>query len=367
MVGGPSPMRSPLARRLRRRAMTALRNGCPVQREDVSRDPPAPAREQVLLARPRGFCAGVERAVRAVETALELHGSPVYVRKQIVHNKHVVTRLEQRGAVFVEETDDVPRGAVMVFSAHGVSPKVRAEAASRGLRTIDATCPLVAKVHAEVRRFASEDYNVLLLGHEGHDEVIGTTGEAPARVQVIDGPDAVARLTVPDESKLVWLSQTTLAVDETMRTVRRLQDRFPQLRSPPSEDICYATQNRQQAVKEIAPRCDLVLVVGAAHSANSALLVDVALEASVGQAHLVDAASDIDESWLVGATTVGVTAGASAPEELVASVLGWLGDRGYGDVAEVGTGSETQTFSLPRELRDRHLTPSGDVAGGRSR
>jgi len=307
--------------------------------------------KRVLLAKPRGYCAGVDRAVVAVERALERYGAPVYVRKEIVHNKHVVQELRERGAIFVEETDEVPPGALVVFSAHGVSPAVQRQAAERGLRTIDATCPLVTKVHAEARRFARDDYDILLIGHDGHEEVEGTAGEAPEHVQLVDGPDGAASVTVRDPAKVVWLSQTTLSVDETMETVQRLRQRFPSLQDPPSDDICYATQNRQVAVKAMAPECELVLVVGSRNSSNSVRLVEVALQSGAGRAYLVDNASEIDGAWLDGVRSVGLTSGASVPEVLVAEVLDWLAERGYGHVEEVTTAEERLVFSLPRELR----------------
>ena len=307
--------------------------------------------KRVLLAKPRGYCAGVDRAVVAVERALERYGAPVYVRKEIVHNKHVVQELRERGAIFVEETDEVPPGALVVFSAHGVSPAVHRQATERGLRTIDATCPLVTKVHAEARRFARDDYDILLIGHDGHEEVEGTAGEAPEHVQLVDGPDGAASVTVRDPAKVVWLSQTTLSVDETMETVQRLRQRFPSLQDPPSDDICYATQNRQVAVKAMAPECELVLVVGSRNSSNSVRLVEVALQSGAGRAYLVDNASEIDGAWLDGVRSVGLTSGASVPEVLVAEVLDWLAERGYGHVEEVTTAEERLVFSLPRELR----------------
>ena len=307
--------------------------------------------KRVLLAEPRGYCAGVDRAIETVERALEKHGAPVYVRKEIVHNKHVVETLTDRGVIFVEETDEVPEGALVVFSAHGVSPAVHASAAQRNLRTIDAACPLVTKVHQEAKRFARDDYEILLIGHDGHEEVEGTAGEAPEHIQLVDGPDSVAKLEVRDESKLVWLSQTTLSVDETMETVSRLRERFPQLQDPPSDDICYATQNRQVAVKAMAPDCDLVIVVGSRNSSNSVRLVEVALQAGARASHLVDYARDIDEAWLEGVTTVGVTSGASVPEVLVRGVLDRLAEHGFGTVETVTTANETLTFALPRELR----------------
>ena len=314
-------------------------------------DPLPTARGRVLLAAPRGYCAGVDRAVVAVEKALEVHGAPVYVRKQIVHNKHVVATLERRGAVFVDETDEVPEGAVVVFSAHGVAPLVHQQAARRGLHTIDATCPLVTKVHREAVRFASDDYDILLIGHAGHEEVEGTAGEAPANITLVEGPDQVDAITVRDPSRVVWLSQTTLSVDETMETVRRLRERFPQLQDPPSDDICYATQNRQVAVKKIARESDLVIVVGSSNSSNSVRLVEVALEHGARSAHRVDDATELDEAWLAGARTVGVTSGASVPEILVQDVLGWLAERGYGPAEEVVSAEEDLMFSLPKELR----------------
>ena len=308
-------------------------------------------RGRVLLAAPRGYCAGVDRAVVAVEKALELHGSPVYVRKEIVHNKHVVATLQRRGAVFVDETDEVPEGATVVFSAHGVAPTVHEEAQRRSLKTIDATCPLVTKVHKEAVRFAGSDYDILLIGHAGHEEVEGTAGEAPDNITLVEGPDDVDRVTVRDPERVVWLSQTTLSVDETMETVRRLRERFPSLQDPPSDDICYATQNRQVAVKKIARESDLVIVVGSSNSSNSVRLVEVALEHGARTAHRVDDATEIDEAWLDGVRTVGVTSGASVPEILVQEVLRWLAERGYGPVEEVVSAEEDLLFSLPKELR----------------
>jgi 4-hydroxy-3-methylbut-2-enyl diphosphate reductase len=309
--------------------------------------------KRVLLAKPRGYCAGVDRAVEAVEKALEQHGAPVYVRKQIVHNVHVVETLQERGAVFVDDTDEVPEGALVVFSAHGVSPQVRDQARDRGLRTIDATCPLVTKVHQEAKRFAREDYDILLVGHHGHEEVEGTSGEAPANIQLVETAADVADVTVRDPDKVVWLSQTTLSVDETMDTVRALRERFPTLQNPPSDDICYATQNRQVAVKAMAPHCDLVLVVGSRNSSNSVRLVEVALQAGAGAGQLIDYARQIEDGWLAGVGTVGVTSGASVPEVLVRGVLEHLAERGWTAVEEVTTAEETLTFALPRELRPR--------------
>jgi 4-hydroxy-3-methylbut-2-en-1-yl diphosphate reductase len=306
---------------------------------------------RVLLAKPRGYCAGVDRAVQSVEIALTRFGAPVYVRKQIVHNTHVVNELEKRGAVFVEDTDEVPEGGVVVFSAHGIAPEVRQAAQERGLHAIDATCPLVTKVHNEARRFASGDYDILLIGHEGHEEVVGTTGEAPERVTLVDGPEGAASVEIRDPAKVVWLSQTTLSVDETVQTVAALRERFPQLIDPPSDDICYATQNRQAAVKVIARDADLVLVVGSPNSSNSVRLVEVAKEAGATAAYLVDDAGEVDDCWLDGAKTVGVTSGASVPEDLVAGVLGKLAALGFDDVEEVEAVKERMVFQLPRELR----------------
>jgi 4-hydroxy-3-methylbut-2-enyl diphosphate reductase len=306
---------------------------------------------RVLLAAPRGYCAGVDRAVVAVEKALDLHGAPVYVRKEIVHNRHVVNSLQRRGAIFVDDTDDVPEGALVIFSAHGVSPMVVAAAAQRNLRTIDATCPLVTKVHKEAIRFAADDFDILLIGHAGHEEVEGTAGEAPEHIQLVNGPGDVDQITVRDPSRVVWLSQTTLSVDETMETVRRLRERFPELQDPPSDDICYATQNRQVAVKKIAPESDLVIVVGSSNSSNSVRLVEVALEHGARASYRIDFASEIDEAWLAGVRTVGVTSGASVPELLVREVLEWLAERGFPQAEEVVTAEEDLLFSLPKELR----------------
>ena len=324
--------------------------------------PPAAAPDgtsrRVLLARPRGYCAGVDRAVLTVEKALEVYGPPVYVRKQIVHNAHVVRTLEGKGAVFVEETEEVPEGATVVFSAHGVAPTVHEEAQRRSLKTIDATCPLVTKVHMEARRFAAEDLDIVLIGHEGHEEVVGTTGQAPERIHLVDGPDEAAQVEVRDPARVAYLSQTTLSVDETVVTIDALRQRFPLLQGPPSDDICYATQNRQVAVKQIAADAELVLVVGSRNSSNSVRLVEVALDAGADAAHLVDDASEIDPAWLDGVTTVGLTSGASVPEGLVEQVLAWLADRGFGDVQEVESARESLLFALPPELR-RDLRAAG--------
>ncbi len=319
---------------------------------------PSPAARRVLLAAPRGYCAGVDRAVVTVERALELYGPPVYVRKEIVHNKHVVTTLEKRGAIFVEETQEVPEGATVVFSAHGVAPVVHEEAAALSLKTIDATCPLVTKVHREAVRFADDDFDILLIGHEGHEEVIGTSGEAPEHITLVDGPDDVENVEVRDPEKVVWLSQTTLSVDETMETVRRLRERFPKLQDPPSDDICYATQNRQLAVKQMAKDCDLMIVVGSRNSSNSVRLVEVAVEHGAQAGYLVDYADEIDEAWLDGVTTVGVTSGASVPEILVRDVLTYLASKGYEDVQPIVAAEESLLFALPMELR-RDLKAAG--------
>jgi 4-hydroxy-3-methylbut-2-enyl diphosphate reductase len=318
--------------------------------------------KRVLLAKPRGYCAGVDRAVVTVEKALDVHGPPVYVRKQIVHNRYVVETLQDRGAIFVEEADEVPPDAVVVFSAHGVSPAVHEQAAARGLRTIDATCPLVTKVHQEAKRFARDGYDILLIGHEGHEEVEGTAGEAPQQIQLVDGPDAVSSVTVRDPSRVVWLSQTTLSVDETMQTVAALKERFPELADPPSDDICYATQNRQVAVKAMAADCDLVLVVGSRNSSNSVRLVEVALATGARAAYLVDYAREIDPAWLRGVQTAGVTSGASVPEVLVRGVLDFLAERGFSEVQEITTAEEKLVFSLPRELK-RSTPPSSALFG----
>ncbi|MFF2521725.1 4-hydroxy-3-methylbut-2-enyl diphosphate reductase [Streptomyces liangshanensis] len=309
------------------------------------------AGKRVLLAAPRGYCAGVDRAVIAVEKALEQYGAPVYVRHEIVHNKYVVRTLEKKGAIFVEETAEVPEGSIVMFSAHGVAPVVHEEAAQRKLATIDATCPLVTKVHKEAVRFANEDYDILLIGHDGHEEVIGTSGEAPDHITLVDGPDDVDNVEVRDESKIVWLSQTTLSVDETMETVDRLKEKFPLLISPPSDDICYATQNRQIAVKQMGADADLVIVVGSKNSSNSVRLVEVALGAGARASYLVDEAAEIDEAWLEGVTTVGLTSGASVPEVLVEGVLEFLSQRGFEDVEIVKAAEESIVFSLPKELR----------------
>ena len=307
--------------------------------------------KKVLLASPRGYCAGVDRAVETVKESLALYGAPVYVRKEIVHNKHVVSTLEAKGVIFVDKTDEIPEGATVVFSAHGVSPEVHAQAEARSLKTIDATCPLVTKVHSEARRFASDDYQILLIGHEGHEEVEGTMGEAPNNMTLVDGLDQVDEVQVDPNRPVAWLSQTTLSVDETLEAVERLRNRFPQLIDPPSDDICYATQNRQWAVKEIASRCDLMLVVGSSNSSNTVRLVDVSLEQGANNAYRIDKADEIQEAWLNGVEIVGLTSGASVPEILVDGVIEWLADHGFGDVEEVRTADEHLMFALPPELR----------------
>jgi 4-hydroxy-3-methylbut-2-enyl diphosphate reductase len=339
----------------------------PVARERL-RDVPVGRPKRVLLAAPRGYCAGVDRAVVAVEKALENYGAPVYVRKQIVHNVHVVSELERRGAIFVDEVDEVPAGSHLVFSAHGVSPAVVQAASDRELLAIDATCPLVTKVHREATRFANQDLQILLIGHAGHEEVEGTMGHAPERTILVNSPDDVDRIEVDDPDNLVWISQTTLSVDETMETVRRLRERFPKLQDPPSDDICYATQNRQVAIKKVAPQADLVIVVGSANSSNSVRLVEVALEHGAKAAHRIDYASEIRQEWLDGVATVGVTSGASVPEVLVQEVLADLADAGYAQVEEVRTAEEDLMFSLPKELRrDASGAADARALGGRAR
>ena len=316
---------------------------------------PSPSQQdrpkRVVLAAPRGYCAGVDRAVITVEKALERYGPPVYVRKQIVHNRHVVEGLEERGAIFVGELDEVPQGSTVVFSAHGVSPAVQQEAKDRGLKAIDATCPLVTKVHHEARRFARDELEVLLIGHAGHEEVEGTSGEAPEHITLVQSPEDVDRLEVRDPSRLAWLSQTTLSVDETLETVNRLREKYPLLQDPPSDDICYATQNRQLAIKQIAAQSDLVIVVGSANSSNSVRLVEVALEAGAKASYRIDNASEIDPAWLVGVDSIGVTSGASVPDDLVRGVLDYLVDQGFPQAREERLTEESLVFALPPELR----------------
>ncbi|MTA33037.1 MAG: 4-hydroxy-3-methylbut-2-enyl diphosphate reductase [Actinobacteria bacterium] len=337
----------------------------PKRREKLI-DVPVLGEKRILLAAPRGYCAGVDRAVIAVEKALERFGAPVYVRKQIVHNIHVVKELESRGVIFVDEVSEVPESSTIVFSAHGVSPMVVAEAADRGLNAIDATCPLVTKVHREAVRFSGQDYHILLIGHAGHEEVEGTMGHAPDHTTLVNNPDEADIITVPDTENLIWLSQTTLSVDETMETVRRLRLRFPHLSDPPSDDICYATQNRQVAIKKIAPECDLVIVVGSPNSSNSVRLVEVALEYGAKASYRVDYASEIKQEWLEGVSTIGLTSGASVPEVLVDHTLADLADAGYTQVKEIKTAEEDLQFSLPKELRkDSSGNVDQSLLGGR--
>jgi 4-hydroxy-3-methylbut-2-enyl diphosphate reductase len=307
--------------------------------------------KKVLLAAPRGYCAGVDRAILTVEKALDLYGAPLYVRKEIVHNKYVVESLQERGVIFVDELDVVPEGSTVIFSAHGVAPSVHAEAAERSLKTIDATCPLVTKVHAEAKRFSNEGLDIILIGHAGHEEVEGTMGEAPNSITLVQNPEEARNLEVDNPEKLIWLSQTTLSVDETIQTVNVLKERFPEMASPPSDDICYATQNRQTAVKAMSPQCDVVIVVGSGNSSNSVRLVEVALDAGAKASYRVDSFRELKSEWLEGASTVGVTSGASVPELLVNEVLHWLADQGFSDCEEVSTAEETLMFALPPELR----------------
>jgi 4-hydroxy-3-methylbut-2-en-1-yl diphosphate reductase len=307
--------------------------------------------EKLLLAAPRGYCAGVDRAVQTVEHALELHGAPVYVRKEIVHNKHVVEQLRERGAIFVDELDDtIPEGAVTVFSAHGVSPAVHAEAERRGLSTIDATCPLVTKVHREALKFAAEGYTIVLIGHGGHEEVEGTMGEAPEHIVLVETEADVDALEVADPEKLAYVSQTTLSVDETRAIINRLRERFPSIIGPRTDDICYATTNRQAAVKQMAPHCDLVLVIGSRNSSNSNRLVEVAREHGA-DSHLIDSEEQVREEWLAGTRVVGITSGASAPEELVQRLVAFFRARGTEQVEEFEVVQEDVRFMLPKTIR----------------
>jgi 4-hydroxy-3-methylbut-2-en-1-yl diphosphate reductase len=307
--------------------------------------------EKLLLAAPRGYCAGVDRAVQTVERALEIHGAPVYVRKEIVHNKHVVEKLRERGAVFVEELDDtIPEGAVTVFSAHGVSPAVHADAESRALRTIDATCPLVTKVHREVVKFAGDGYTIILIGHAGHEEVEGTMGEAPQHTVLVETEADVDALEVPDPERVAYVSQTTLSVDETRAIITRLRERFPAITGPRTDDICYATTNRQAAVKQLAQQCDLVLVIGSRNSSNSLRLVEVARDYGA-ESHLIDNENQVEEAWLGDKRVVGISSGASAPEELVQRLVGFFRERGVEDVAELEVVSEDVRFMLPKPIR----------------
>jgi 4-hydroxy-3-methylbut-2-enyl diphosphate reductase len=307
--------------------------------------------KKVFLAAPRGYCAGVDRAILTVEKSLDLYGAPLYVRKEIVHNRYVVQSLEDRGVIFVDELDVVPEGSTVVFSAHGVAPSVHEEAAQRSLKTIDATCPLVTKVHAEARRFSNDGLDIILIGHEGHEEVEGTMGEAPKSITLVQNPEEARNLEVENPEKLIWLSQTTLSVDETIQTVNVLKERFPEMASPPSDDICYATQNRQTAVKVMAPNCELVIVVGSGNSSNSVRLVEVALDAGAQASYRVDSFRELQSEWVKGVSTIGVTSGASVPELLVQEVIEWLAEQGFNDCEEVITTEETLMFALPPELR----------------
>jgi 4-hydroxy-3-methylbut-2-enyl diphosphate reductase len=316
----------------------------------VLSDAPARTPKRLLLAAPRGYCAGVDRAVQAVEQALELHGAPVYVRKEIVHNKHVVKQLSERGAIFVEEETEVPEGEVVVFSAHGVAPTVHENARDRQLRTIDATCPLVTKVHVEARKFARQDYTIILVGHAGHEEVEGTTGEAPDNIVLVESEEEVEALELEDPDHVAYITQTTLSVDETSAIIDRLKDKFPNIVGPKSDDICYATTNRQIAVKELARQCELVLVIGSANSSNSNRLVEVAREHGAAS-HLIDNSLQVREEWLEGVETLGITSGASAPEELVEQLVEFFRERGTRDISEVRTVDEAVRFMLPKEIR----------------
>jgi len=324
----------------------------------------APTVEKLLLAAPRGYCAGVDRAVQTVERALELHGAPVYVRKEIVHNKHVVEKLRERGAVFVEELDDsIPEGAVTVFSAHGVSPAVHADAERRALKTIDATCPLVTKVHREVIKFAAEGYTIILIGHAGHEEVEGTMGEAPDDTVLVETEADVEALEVADPAKVAYVSQTTLSVDETRAIIARLRERFPAIIGPRTDDICYATTNRQAAVKQLAQHCDLVLVIGSRNSSNSQRLVEVARDYGA-EAHLIDNEHQVRDEWLDDKRVVGISSGASAPEELVQRLVDFFRDRGVQDVAELEVVSEDVRFMLPKPIRTPVAASAGTAPGG---
>src|SRR4051794_23390803 len=306
--------------------------------------------KRILLAAPRGYCAGVDRAVETVEKALDMYGPPVYVRKEIVHNKHVVEQLAQRGAIFVEEETEVPEGALVVFSAHGVAPAVHDNAAARNLRTIDATCPLVTKVHVEARKFAEQGYTIVLIGHEGHEEVEGTTGEAPENIVLVQTAEDVDQLELPDPDRVAFITQTTLSVDETAAIIKRLREKFPSITAPKSDDICYATTNRQVAVKDLARECELVLVIGSKNSSNSNRLVEVAREHGAAS-HLIDNAAQVDEAWLDGVETVGITSGASAPEELVEALVEFFRERGADDVGELRSVHEDVRFMLPKHIR----------------
>ncbi|HEY4896776.1 MAG TPA: 4-hydroxy-3-methylbut-2-enyl diphosphate reductase [Solirubrobacteraceae bacterium] len=314
---------------------------------------------KLLLAAPRGYCAGVDRAVQTVERALEIHGAPVYVRKEIVHNKHVVARLRERGAIFVEEHTEVPEGAVCVFSAHGVAPSVREGSIERGLHTIDATCPLVTKVHREAVRFAEDGYTIVLVGHHGHEEVEGTMGEAPEQIVLVQDEKDVDELEVADHERIAYVTQTTLAVDETTAILQRLRERFPKIVGPRTDDICYATTNRQAAVKQMADSCDLLLVIGSRNSSNSVRLVEVARDCGT-QAHLIDNAGEVREEWLDGAGVVGISSGASAPEDLVSELVELFRSRGVEDISEFHVIREDVRFMLPKQIRD--AVPAGEAS-----
>jgi 4-hydroxy-3-methylbut-2-enyl diphosphate reductase len=307
--------------------------------------------QRVLLAAPRGYCAGVDRAVQTVERALEIHGAPVYVRKEIVHNKHVVARLRERGAIFVDEHTEVPEGSVCVFSAHGVAPSVRNGSARRGLHTIDATCPLVTKVHREAVRFAEDGYTIVLVGHDGHEEVEGTMGEAPERIVLVQDEQDVERLEIEDPERVAYITQTTLAVDETTAILERLRERFPKIVGPRTDDICYATTNRQAAVKQMADSCDLLLVIGSRNSSNSVRLVEVARDCGT-ESHLIDNAGEVREEWLEGARVVGISSGASAPEDLVGDLVEMFRSRGVEDISEFHVVREDVRFMLPKQIRE---------------
>jgi 4-hydroxy-3-methylbut-2-en-1-yl diphosphate reductase len=307
--------------------------------------------EKLLLAAPRGYCAGVDRAVQTVERTLEIHGAPVYVRKEIVHNKHVVERLRALGVIFVDQETEVPEGAVCVFSAHGVAPSVHANAQERGLRTVDATCPLVTKVHREALRFARDGYTIVLVGHDGHEEVEGTMGEAPGQIVLVQSEQDVDELEVEDPERIAYVTQTTLSVDETSSIVARLRERFPKMIGPRTDDICYATTNRQAAVKQLAGSCDLMLVIGSRNSSNSVRLVEVARDCGTA-AHLIDNASEVREEWLDGRRVVGISSGASAPENLVAELVDFFRARGVRDISEVDVIREDVRFMLPKQIRE---------------
>jgi 4-hydroxy-3-methylbut-2-en-1-yl diphosphate reductase len=314
--------------------------------------------EKLLLAAPRGYCAGVDRAVQTVQRALQIHGAPVYVRKEIVHNKHVVEQLRKQGAIFVDEQTEVPEGAVCVFSAHGVAPSVRAGASERGLQTIDATCPLVTKVHREAVRFARDGYTVVLVGHDGHEEVEGTMGEAPEQIVLVESEQDVEELQLEDPERVAYITQTTLAVDETSAILERLRERFPKIVGPRTDDICYATTNRQSAVKQMAASCDLMLVIGSRNSSNSVRLVEVARDCGT-EAYLIDAAREVKEEWLAGRRVVGISSGASAPEELVSELVDFFRGRGVSDISEFDVIREDVRFMLPKQIREAVSAAAG--------